>query len=273
MKKIATSLLIVLLTVAFASAQTKKDYKLDSFKRVNFRVAGKLYLRQGSPQKVEVEGDSKFIQEELEVRIDGDKLVIGKESSWGWNSWNDGDNKVTVYITVPNIEGISVSGSGDLVGENKITTSRLNLSVSGSGSLVIDADVSGDVEASLSGSGRLEYKGKCRAYDSSVSGSGKMDLNLAISEKAEFGVSGSGKVRASGSAQEVKATISGSGQVLAGNLVVDRCDVRISGSGDVEINVNKELDANISGSGTVTYKGNPSHVNSHASGSGKVRKF
>jgi hypothetical protein len=41
----------------------------------------------------------------------------------------------------------------------------------------------------------------------------------------------------------------------------------------VEINVKSELDANISGNGTVSYKGNPNHVNGHSSGSGKVRKM
>jgi hypothetical protein len=98
-------------------------------------------------------------------------------------------------------------------------------------------------------------------------------LEIAAAERASFGLSGSGKVQASGSAKEVKATISGSGEVLAANLVTDKCDVRISGSGDVEINVNKELDAHISGSGSVSYRGNPAHVNSHSSGSGSVRKL
>ena len=41
----------------------------------------------------------------------------------------------------------------------------------------------------------------------------------------------------------------------------------------VEINVKDALDANISGSGSVSYKGNPSQLNSHASGSGHVRKM
>lgn len=271
MKKIAT-LLAVLFTVTFASAQ-RQEKKVDSFNRIAFRTAGKLYLRQGSPQKVEVEGDREFIEEELEIRVDGDKLIIGKESNWGWGWHNNDEERITVYVTVPNIEGLSVSGSGDLIGETKITTSRLNLAVSGSGSLTIEADVSGDVDSDLSGSGRIDLKGKCRDFDTHVSGSGKIDLSITVAERANFGVSGSGKVRAAGTAQEAKATISGSGQVLASNLVVDRCDVRISGSGDVEINVNKELDANISGSGTVTYKGNPAHVNSHSSGSGHVRKF
>lgn len=90
---------------------------------------------------------------------------------------------------------------------------------------------------------------------------------------AEVGISGSGKIEASGTAQAIKATISGSGRVYASNFEVDKCTVRISGSGDVEINVKSELDANISGSGTVSYKGNPNHVNGHSSGSGKVRKM
>lgn len=95
---------------------------------------------------------------------------------------------------MPDIEGVSVSGSGDIIGQSKFKADDLDLNVSGSGSLSMDVDASGDIEAD------------------------------------------------------------------------------VSGSGDVEINVKNELDANISGSGSVTYKGNPSKVNSHASGSGKVRK-
>ena len=71
----------------------------------------------------------------------------------------------------------------------------------------------------------------------------------------------------------VDASISGSGKVLAAELETNRCDVRITGSGDVEINVKDELDANITGSGSVSYRGNPKKVNTHSAGSGKVRKI
>lgn len=273
MKKIATSLLVLLITVAFASAQNREEKKFPSFTRIAFRTSGKLYLRQGSPQKVEFVGDREDI-EELDPRVESDRLIIGKD---GWNNWSWGlsnnDRRVDVYVTVPDIEGISVSGSGDLVGENKITSRSLDLNVSGSGTMMIEADASGGIDADVSGSGRIELKGKCRDVQSKVSGSGRVKLDLAIVERADFGVSGSGKIQASGSAREVKVGVSGSGEILAANLVTDTCDIRISGSGGVEINVNKELDANISGSGTVSYKGNPAHVNSHSSGSGKVRKM
>lgn len=273
MKKIATSLLALLLTVAFASAQNREEKKFPSFSRIAFRTGGKLYLRQGSPQKVEFVGDREDI-EELDPRVESDRLIIGKD---GWDSWSWGfsnnDRKVDVYVTVPDIEGLSVAGSGDLVAEGRITARNLDLSVSGSGSMILDADASGDIDADVSGSGRIEVRGKCRDFQSKVSGSGRVKLDVAIAERAEFGVSGSGKIQASGSAREVKVGVSGSGEILAANLVTDTCDIRISGSGDVEINVNKELDATISGSGTVSYKGNPAHVNSHSSGSGSVRKM
>lgn len=270
-KLIFPALFGILLSTSFAFAQTRVTRNVDSFTKISFRHPGKLYLKQGSPQKVELEG-SKDVLSEIETDVDGNKLVIGKEGKWFDWKWSESD-KITVYITVPNIDGLSVSGSGDLIGETKITTNNLDLNVSGAGSLKIDIDASGSVDADVSGSGDIDLKGKCRDFDSDVSGSGNVVLNITVADEAQFGVSGSGKIAASGSAQSVRTSISGSGKVLAADLETNRCHVRISGSGDVEINVKNELDAVISGSGTVSYRGSPNKVNSHSSGSGKVRKM
>lgn len=263
--------ILLMLTSGLVVAQNRETRKVENFTKIAFRVPGKLLLRQGSPAKVEIEGKSDVIRE-IETEVDGSRLVIGKEGRWFDWDW-DNDDKVTVYVTMPEIEGLSVSGSGDLIGQNKFTASNLDLNVSGSGSLQIEVDASGDLEADVSGSGDLEVKGKCRRFDSDVSGSGSVELALAIAENADFGISGSGKIMASGTSSSVKTAISGSGKLLAADLETNRCEVRISGSGDVEISVKSELDANISGSGTINYRGNPTKVNSHSSGSGKVRKM
>jgi hypothetical protein len=270
-KYISLGALALLLTVTMAFGQNRVTRNLESFNKISFRFPGKLYLKQGSPQKVEIEA-SKDVLEELQTEVQGGKLVIGKEGKWFDWKW-DNDDKVIVYITVPNIEGLSVSGSGDLIGQSKITSDNLDLNVSGSGSLSIDADVNGDLEADVSGSGDIDLKGRCKSFNSDVSGSGKVHMTSTIANRAEFGVSGSGKIEASGSADEVKVSISGSGKVLAANLETNSCNVRISGSGDVEINVKTALDASITGSGSVSYKGNPNKVNSNSSGSGKIRKI
>jgi hypothetical protein len=272
MKKIISVLSIALLSLTLAMAQTKEIRSVDTFNKLSFRVPGKLYLRQGSPQKVELEGNKEFLSE-VETSVEGGRLIIGKEGKWNWG-WNWGDNdKLVAYVTVKDLSAISVSGSGDIIGETKIVSSEMDLNVSGSGGLQIEVEVSGELEADVSGSGHIDLKGNCNRFNSDVSGSGRVMMNANIKEKAEFGISGSGKIEASGIAKEVRAVISGSGRVYAANLETDKCEVRISGSGDVQINVKSELDANISGSGSVSYKGNPNHVNSHASGSGHVRKM
>jgi hypothetical protein len=267
------SLTLILLAFVFSGvAQNKEKRTVSNFTKVSFRMPGKLYLRQGATNSVELEGD-KEVLDKVETKVDGGKLLIGLKDEDKWFNWRDwDDDKITAYVTIKDVEGLYVSGSGDLIGQTKITGGNMDLKVSGSGNLTAEIEA-GDVDADVSGSGDLNLKGKMRSIDSNISGSGKVSFDGAISGYAEIGISGSGKFMASGSADEIKTTISGSGKVMAGDLVVNKCDVRISGSGDVEINVKSSLDANISGSGTVTYKGNPSQVNSHSSGSGRIRKM
>ena len=269
MKKQATIICVLMLCVVMLQAQTKETRDVSTFTKIAFRVPGKLYLRQGSPQKVVIEG-KKNILEEIETNVDGSRLVIENEDeNWKWRS----DDEVNVYITVKDIDALSVGGSGDLIGETKIVADDIDLNVSGSGNMKVDVEASGDMESDVSGSGNIELRGKCDSFNSDVSGSGKVILTLNASGDAEFGVSGSGKIEASGTASRVKTSISGSGKVLAANLETNSCEVRITGSGDVEINVKNELDANITGSGSVRYKGNPSKVNSNSAGSGHVQKL
>lgn len=264
------TLFAMLMSTTLLLAQNREVRNVKNFTKVSFRFPGKLYLQQGNTQKVELEGDQDIL-EEVETRVEGGNLIIGREDKWF--KWNAGDERITVYITMPDLEGVNVSGSGDVIGQSSFKTEDLDLNVSGSGSLSMEVDAKGDIEADVSGSGDIDLKGTCDSYNSDVSGSGKVRLSATIQQRATFGVSGSGKIEASGSADYVKTNISGSGKILAADLQTNRCEIRISGSGNVEINVKNELDANITGSGSVSYRGNPNKVNSHASGSGKVRKM
>lgn len=271
MKKIFVLLSAIMLITSASYAQKRETREVATFTKIAFRTPGKLYVKQGSPQKVEIEGSSEML-EKIKTKVEGGKLSIGPEEKWTNWSWGSDDN-VTVYVTVANIETMSVSGSGNLIAQTKITSSgNMNLNVSGSGSLTAEIEAA-DLDSDVSGSGEISIKGKFKSVSADVSGSGKVSVNGTIAGKADFEISGSGKVEASGSAESFSADISGSGKVLGANLVTNTAKIDITGSGDVEITVNKELDADISGSGTVLYKGNPAHVNGNASGSGSVKKM
>jgi hypothetical protein len=271
MKK--TAITLIAMAIAFNSwSQNKETRDLPTFTRISFGVSGKAYVRQGNEQKVVLEGNPDLLQE-IETEVRGDRLLIrSRNNSWfDWN-WRNTD-RVTVYITVKDITGLSVSGSGDMIAETIVNGGSLDFNVSGSGSLEAEIDATGDVEADVSGSGVIHFKGKCRSLDSDISGSGRVIFDGQVASRAKFDLTGSGRLEASGSAQSVLTLVSGSGRVMAANFETERCEVRITGSGDVQINVKSELDANITGSGSVSYRGNPNHINSHASGSGRVRKM
>lgn len=216
--------------VNFLSAQ-KRNVDVGSFTELSLGIPGKVYLKQGAKEKVEIDCDDDLF-EKIEFEMSGDRLKIKKEGSYNWrDGWRNSD--VTVYVTMRTIEGISVSGSGDLEGEGTFEVEDIDLAVSGSG----------DMEVSLN------------------------------ADDMEMRISGSGSIRLSGNAKDTEARISGSGRVKAEDLTVETFDASISGSGSCYITVTEELEARISGSGSVYYAGNPKRVNSNSSGSGKVRKM
>lgn len=151
-----------------------------------------------------------------------------------WN-WGSGwrRSEVDIYVTMRSIEALSVSGSGLIESDEKLETEDLELS---------------------------------------VSGSGNMELDLA-SDELDLRISGSGSIRLNGTAEEAEAKISGSGRIKAEDLTVKVFAARISGSGSCYITATDEIDASISGSGSVYYAGDPKRINSNSSGSGKVKRM
>lgn len=129
-----------------------------------------------------------------------------------------------------------------------------------------------DLEAlTLTGSGHIKNSDEIRSRDFkvSVTGSGNMNLNL-VTETLSGSVTGSGDVKMRGNTRDFKGTVTGSGDILAYDLKADIVDANVTGSGDIQITVKNELNARISGSGDISYKGNPERQNFKTSGSGEV---
>lgn len=201
----------------------KRTLDLSSFNKVVLTNNANVYLRQGSSQSVEVEAQQNII----------DNLVT-EVSDGTWKIRFDDPVRrsegITVYITIPTLEAVRISGSGNLKGENTFTgINELGVSISGSGNISLE------VEANI----------------------------------VDTHISGSGDIRLAGRTDKHGISISGSGDVEAYNLSSGACKVRISGSGDCEVEVQDDLEVRISGSGDVNYKGRP-RISSRISGSGDI---
>lgn len=210
----------------FGQSDVKETRNVSAFKGVNFGIAGNLNIKLGSTFQVVLEGESKYIADIETVVRDG-KLIIRRDN------FKIFDNEsVNVYITMPEINSLGVSGSGRAAIEGTVKADMLDLSVSGSGKISIPEVILTEMNCSISGSGDIYLEG------------GK-------SEKAEI-------------------SISGSGSYVGDKTVTKNFEARISGSGSCSCNVSETLETSISGSGNVYYSGSPK-MNLHSSGSGHVR--
>jgi acylphosphatase len=228
MKKTLLIAVVFIFSMPFTGWGQSENRNVGKFTAISMGVAGDLYITQGNRVEVVVEGDQDDL-DDLITEVRNGTLEIRFERG-GWNFSRD---RITIQVTTPQIEGISLGGSGKVISENTLETDRLDLSVSGSG--------------------RMELQINTDELQSSISGSGNMSL--------------------SGRADEVRLTISGSGNLDAEELDTDSYEVQISGSGRSRINVGKQLEARISGSGSVFYTGDPDKVISNVSGSGRVKKL
>ena len=229
MKRLAMFLVIAGLISCIAAGQTasKETRNLKGFNKVSFGISGDLEIKIGPEFSVVLEGNRNDI-ENIITNISDDKLIIRQES-WRFNL----KDKVNVFITMPQLEGLGVSGSGKAEILDPVTDAdELNLSVSGSGKLVTSELVVDQLQCNISGSGDI------------LIGSGNSD-------RADISISGSGGYNGE-------------------NFEIDHLSISVSGSGSCYCKVGDSLEARISGSGNVTYTGNPS-IDARVSGSGHVR--
>jgi hypothetical protein len=123
----------------------------------------------------------------------------------------------------------------------------------------------------ISGSGSFEGAlSPVKTMELRIDGSGDLMANVETDELKVW-VYGSGDVKCEGAAGDVGVNIKGSGDVDLRKVKARTAQASIAGSGDIKLNVSEELNAKISGSGDISYAGNPEKIEKSISGSGDIR--
>ncbi|WP_394991879.1 head GIN domain-containing protein [Emticicia sp.] len=193
------------------------------FNRLELYFPAEVILRQGTAKDIEIVAENNIINLVIS-RVSGNTLILDD------NGRLRGINNVKIYIQVPDINAVYVSGSGKVISDNKIFSKNMSLRLSGSGLIDMALDVKNDLEADLSGSGLIFLEG---------------DTYNGIYD------------------------VSGSGKIESFDMHADNSDVVISSSGRCETTALNNLDVSISGSGSVWFRGNP-RISKYISGSGKI---
>lgn len=187
--------------------------QVSNFDRIVLRGQGVVIVTQGGTESLNIESNANIL-ELVEAKVVDGTLELGLEEGVNIIS----NSRLTFYVSVDDLSGMSVAGSGEIQA-NGIGTDRLEVTTGGSGSIqIVDLTVD-EVDARIGGSG---------------------EINLA------------------GDADVQDITISGSGKYLAGDLCSASVIVSINGDGNATVCATETLDTNITNSGSVEYYGRPS---------------
>lgn len=230
MKTLTTFLCAVLFLMGtgMAAAQSNLtdtvDRHLSGFDRIKIQGPFKVYITQGDVESVKLLASPEAISRTIST-VDGHTLKVrNKYYSWSWgpkrwfrrkDQWNTPREEVTVYITVRDVNSITVSGSGNVIFTDAIATNSLAIRLRGS------ADLSGNVST----------------------------------QKLTSRISGSGKIKLAGTATDARIRLSGSANFSAPQLVTETARVHISGSGHASVNASDQVNATLHGSAGLRYTG------------------
>jgi Putative auto-transporter adhesin, head GIN domain len=230
-----------------AVERTTRDVK--DFKSIDLATSANVFVKQGTAFKVEVEAQ-KNIAEVFETVVEDGVLKLKTKKG----IWNLTYEKLNVYVEMPTVETLEISGSGDMMVETALSGDKMRLHISGSGNILAEKGVI------------------VKALEIGLSGSGDVKASGISASELSTEITGSGGLELTGTADKANYSISGSGDISAKNVKSKTVEAHISGSGSISCHADESLDAHASGSGDITYSGNATSVKSKASGSGSVTK-
>ena len=163
-----------------------EEHTVSPFSELHVSSTINVYVSQGELKPIKIVGDENLLSY-IEIEQDGDELIIKNKN--GVNLESDGDLKL--YVTAPQFRKITVSGAGDIEGENKITsTDDMELGLSGAGSIRMEVDAP-KVSSDISGVGSIYLKGQTKDADLTISGAGtKVSPRVSPRVKAHLSVIG-----------------------------------------------------------------------------------
>lgn len=206
---------------------------INGFNNIDIIGIPTVYYTQGSTFSVKVKAD-KAIIDNVKIYVTGNTLTITHNNNSSYNiiSFDDDDNPIKVYVTSPDLTGVTLTGTGDFISEKNVDTDKMRIELKGSGDIDFKSLICDNLSTSLVGSGDIEVK-KADALTANIElvGSGEIDLNLT----------------------NAKTT----------NMV-------LKGSGDIEIGFDKcgNVTSNLLGAGDITLKGNVQGISYDGLGTG-----
>jgi hypothetical protein len=179
---------------------------VENFTAVELRGAGEIVVTVGAPAALQLEGRERTL-ERVDTRVTGETLIIDVAKTRGWFS-DYGRLKIT--IAMPELKSLESNGAGEI----KITglnggEQRLRLA----GAHEVKAEGTLDrLDVEVSGAGSVDY-GKVIATEAKVRVNGAGSVEVHVTEALDAQVNGVGAVHYGGDPKKVESNLHGLGSI------------------------------------------------------------
>jgi hypothetical protein len=202
-----------------------------SFHSIQISHAIDVVLKQGNEEAVVVSASEAKYRDQIKTEVKDGVLRIWYETK-GLPKWNKDNPRLKAYISLKQLEALTVSGACDVKVDGILKGKKLKIHLSGAS----------------------QFKGEL-VYDELVmEQSGASDSNVK------------GKVT------DLFINASGASDFKGFDLLTVNCSAEASGASDIKITVSKDLKIQSSGASDVEYKGTAIISSMKTSGAGSVRK-
>ena len=203
----------------------KKEREAGNFTGLKVSSGIDVYLKQTDDESIIVETDEN-LHEYIITEIRNGILNIYTEANI-----REAEKKA-VYVTMKDINSLSTTSAGDIIGETPVRTQNLEISASSAGDIKLEV----------------------------------------YAREIVARISSSGDVTLTGESDILNANLSSAGDLNAYGLEVRDADVSASSAGDADISVSERLMARASSAGDINYRGNPKYLDAHSSSAGGVHR-
>ena len=259
MKKIALAIvLIALLTIADmlsgcgsvsiitdSGALTTQEYNFIGFTGIEIGHAFELEVTPSDTYGVTITA-GKNILEHINVSKSGSILKIDMD-----NLLFNFHNIPKATITMPDPQGLNLSGASKGTAQGFYSSHDFKLSLSGASTLDMDMET-GNFESEISGASKLT--GNLKASSSSIE------------------LSGASQAKLTGAGGNIIVNGSGASQAELTDFTVNDANIELSGASHASLDINGKMDASLSGASSLEYGGNPTLGKLDVTGASEIKQ-
>jgi len=275
MKKTLLILTVMLSYMAASAQPISKSFVANDFSGITATSVFEIELIKHGVESVIVMADRE-VMPYVEVKVVMGQLNFNLDMNRMPKSLKRNINPIKVKVNMKReLSWLSLSGASRLISKSPFLPESFNGQISGASS-ASGLDIScKNSRISLSGASDITIKGKaveaeyefsgaCKAvviqdienFSIECSGATKLDFT-GRTGRVEAEISGATSVKLRGNADILEAEVSGASKLNAIEFIVNDADIDLSGVSFAVVNVQKNLEAEVSGGSNLEYKGTP----------------